>query len=806
MARDQRWRVIDHRGFEACALVSLAPMHGARSASLTLIVPADVIAPVRQRIRWEPTSMRGGCALLAQGLRCVLGSPALPIAPLTTLPWQFAAARAFIDHQATRVLLADEVGLGKTVQAALAVHVLRAAGRAARVLILTPAGLRDQWREELARLFGWAPTVADARELRLRRAAVGGHVNPWLAPGITIASQDFVKQPEVLTACTATPWDMLIVDEAHNLAPGTDRLSAAEGIGRTARRVLLLTATPHSGDDDAFEAMCEVGSLEGDPSPLVMIRRTAEAIGRGRERRVRLLRVRKDPAERRVHMLLDRYVRRVWNTPAADPNPARLLAMTILLKRAASSIAALARSLAHRLRCLEDGSPMPLQAILPFDDPGEVDRLDIDFPGSLGTPGLTDRAAELHFLNELLTSAADALACDSKLHLIGRFVCRVREPLLVFTEYRDTLHAIAGRLAGRTAVGTLHGGMNRRERAEAVQAFTSGRLHVLVATDVAAEGLNLHERCRALVNVELPWTPTRLEQRIGRVDRLGQSRRVHAVHLLRRGGVEPWLASRLAARAERARRSLGEDVDPSVADVATTAAALELGHAGNAPSSGLVRPRARSRNINREHWAEGLAETDAARVRDGDALLHAVLSRAAAPAREGHPPRFVTVSRRMARRLQLPPGITLVVRTTCDATGGWTPAPVFIALAFAIDWERAPRRCGSIIERLMPLVQAEAARRSCTLEQEERTRRVTKASLARERALMMATPLDHGAHAAGALQPGLFDRRAERRRAATAEAERQRLLRHASYISAFEADLAAPREVSVDPIVAFVVR
>ena len=122
--------------------------------------------------------------------------------------------------------------------------------------------------------------------------------------------------------------------------------------------------------------------------------------------------------------------------------------------------------------------------------------------------------------------------------------------MLVFTEYRDTLQHLSTALVDFAPL-RLHGGLTTRERADVLRQFTAGRTAVLLATDAASEGLNLHHRCRLVVNLELPWTPQRLEQRIGRVDRLGQQRRVHAVQLVAMNTREESMGTRLDERAER---------------------------------------------------------------------------------------------------------------------------------------------------------------------------------------------------------------------------------------------------------------
>src|SRR5206468_2764994 len=128
--------------------------------------------------------------------------------------------------------------------------------------------------------------------------------------------------------------------------------------------------------------------------------------------------------------------------------------------------------------------------------------------------------------------AREAARHETKIARLVRLLEVLREPVVVFTEYRDTLLHLQRRLGFSAAA--LHGGLTRDERSAALADFASGRRRVLLATDAAGEGLNLHQACRVVVNLELPWNPMRLEQRIGRVDRIGQRRTVHAFHLIAR--------------------------------------------------------------------------------------------------------------------------------------------------------------------------------------------------------------------------------------------------------------------------------
>ena len=193
---------------------------------------------------------------------------------------------------------------------------------------------------------------------------------------------------------------------------------------------------------------------------------------------------------------------------------------------------------------------------LPFDDgEGEFDGGDVDPAWTI--PSLADVEDERRLLTAVTESAQQASQHESKVRALRRLLARLAtrgERAIVFTEYRDTLQWIAGRLPLRWVM--LHGGLTREERRAAIDTFTSGPSQVLLATDAAGEGLNLHHACRIVINLELPWNPVRLEQRAGRVDRIGQRRTVHAFHFLASGLGEEDIRERLRLRIARARADI----------------------------------------------------------------------------------------------------------------------------------------------------------------------------------------------------------------------------------------------------------
>ena len=229
---------------------------------------------------------------------------------------------------------------------------------------------------------------------------------------------------------------------------------------------------------------------------------------------------------------------------------------TVLTKRALSSAAALALSTNRRLDALAGVPADPLaQRALPFDAPIDIDDDLADAAPLLASPAFDQAGDERVALDRILAAATHASPHERKVAALRRLLRRVREPLIVFTEYRDTLMRLEAdesvRRLRRPVL--LHGGLSRHERRLAVQAFTSGRADLLLATDAGSEGLNLQRNCRLVVNLELPWNPVRLEQRIGRVDRLGQTRTVHAIHLYAARTPESRVLAGLVRRVERIR-------------------------------------------------------------------------------------------------------------------------------------------------------------------------------------------------------------------------------------------------------------
>ncbi|MEQ1573570.1 MAG: DEAD/DEAH box helicase [Vicinamibacterales bacterium] len=720
-------------------------------------LPRDLRPRVVSPRRWQHLArvVLAGAAPAWTSLRSAVA------ANFTLLPFQLEPAMAYLRGHACRFLIADAVGLGKTVQAGLIIAEMLRRTPDGRALVIAPAGLRDQWRDELNARFGLAAEVLDAGSVARAVARLAPRVNPWAVLPLIITSADYVKRPEVIRSCESLVWDVIAFDEAHSLMGHSDRAAAAAALAARARAVVMLTATPHSGDDKAFERLRGLGNIHGG-FPLLTFRRTREALGsvapsRSSRRRSTLLRVMPTTAEMAVHEALLEYARHVWTEP--DNGAGARLAVGVLLRRACSSPASLARSLERRIALLSDTreESTERQFFLPLAGESYGD----DTPWrELAAPGMRNREAEIDCLRSLVSLATAAIggesAGESKLRALRKLLARAAEPAIIFTQYRDTLAHISHSLPAGASV-QLHGGMTYGERRDAARAFTHGGARLLLATDAASEGLNLHQRCRLVVSLELPWTPLRLEQRVGRVDRFGQARTVHAIQLVAAGTSEESVVARLTSKAERA--------EAMVAEAVVNGSSRET---NDPPVPALLSSFTSLRSD---------AEAEAARVRDARVLGAGADARAGAWS-SSRPP--MTVIRRRHGRGH---GTT----TAASPQRLWAFRLLFLDRDGEFVWEslvgiragsmmsaghRAPAGTVSAVRRYLdvpPQVSEHLA--AAHREHGDRLAGDLRALVAlmgaRERAIASVLQQRRARLSAAMLQPGLFDRRHER----TAEAQ-----------------------------------
>jgi superfamily II DNA or RNA helicase len=731
VVRDESWTVASTEAFERCTLVTLdGSGPGNMGLRFQVVTPFDTVRPIEAgppRLRKRQAVLRTALTAIAHD-RPALGLWTTADANLDLLPYQLEPALAVL-RGATRVLLADAVGLGKTIQAALILSELRARGLVDRALILCPAGLRASWQAELRDRFGLSAAVLDHSALDSGLVDQPAGVNPWTSQPVVIASIDFVKRPEVLAAVEAAAVDLVIADEAHHLTPGSDRGRAVERLAARAPWLLLLSATPHSGDRAAFEYLTGIGSL-GDP--LAVFRRGRRDAGLPANRHDHLLGVAPTADEDHLLRAVTAYARAIWQARGRSDRAVQLVAIT-LARRAASSAAALGRTLVRRLDLLSGAAPsQPIQASFEWedDDQGDGD----EFDQTLACPGLDDGQDERGRIKDLIGLAARAGLRSSKLRRLQRLLTRSGEPAVVFTEYRDTLSAAVDALTGHFRIGAIHGGLPAAVRQEVIQQFQRGGLDVLVATDTAGEGLNLHQRCRLVVDLELPWNPLRLEQRVGRVDRLGQERRVHAVHLLHRQSIEDTVWRHLERRRRLAGLALEDLTPPSEEDVARA-----VFDDGSLP---LPEGRPLALTSIDEAPAEAARAGSQRRLRRRAGAQRRLRRQAGATSERG----VYAWPRR--RRYRDDRGIALVESTWLGSTGGMIERRV---CAFQVDAipsgnGSGPRSWRQAAERIVTLVDSPLPPRL------QSTREQVLARIAGARARLASAPALH--------QASLFDRRA----------------------------------------------
>jgi hypothetical protein len=467
-----------------------------------------------------------------------------------------------------------------------------------------------------------------------------------------------------------------------------------------------------------------------------------------------------------MHALLDDLTRRAFEGLRSGDRDMRL-ALGIMHKRALSSAASLERSIRRRLDLVPAGAPDGgIQLTLPLDDRhGEHDVA--DEPPAWTAPVLDDPDAERRLLSAIADAAHEAAGHESKILALKRLLRRCAnrgESAIVFTEYRDTLMHVRALLRTRCVV--IHGGLNRHERRAALAGFSQSPGSVLLATDAAGEGLNLHRAARVVINLELPWNPVRLEQRIGRVDRIGQQRTVHAFHLIGRGTGEARILERLGTRLQQARLDIGTS-DPlgSLVDAEGTVASDES-----------LKPMRLAADGGREHQ-------------------HLAFVRVIAKARQAVDTPFnrplLAFSRRRGTRLALGSAWLLIFRTTAEDQYGRVVASRLVPLRIHLEamTARGDRECVASLSAFIgchPTVERLIDATGWMAEVRPAHTAFWSTRLSRELAVAGASTTP----APDPVEPRLFDRRIERDEADRAAVESEERADAARRVAAVREALA----------------
>lgn len=526
---------------------------------------------------------------------------AVNVSKVDPLPHQVEAVYGYVlKLPRIRFLIADDPGAGKTIMAGLIIKELKLRHLIDRVLIVVPGHLKEQWRRELKDRFEETFLIMDRGLLKAQPGE-----NVWTREPYLITSIDFAKQDDIRALIKSSQWDLVIVDEAHKMAAyqyGNKvkknlRYLLGKVLSRISTHLLFLTATPHKGDQENFRLFLDL--LEpGFFANSEMIRESITA----RDNPLLLRRVKEDlkdfegkplflprhvqtlsfnlgvdsPKEKELYNELSAYVNSQYNKALTkDKKNNVAFALVILQRRLASSTYALRKSLERRkirLQELLDGAEEKKRSVSTIDfekidDLSEEQKWEEEqiWETLSVAENRVELRREIETLETLVETAREVITSETEIKVrelrktLDNFGEEFSgEKILIFTESRDTLSYLQRKMeAWGYAATVIHGGMKLEERIEAEKEFKN-RTQILIATEAAGEGINL-QFCHLMINYDLPWNPNRLEQRMGRIHRYGQTKECSVVNLVAEDTREGMVLTALLSKLEEIKNALGSD-------------------------------------------------------------------------------------------------------------------------------------------------------------------------------------------------------------------------------------------------------
>lgn len=552
----------------------------------------------------------------AQRIRLAgLFDPMLAVATsdVQPLPHQIRAVYGeLLPRTPLRFLLADDPGAGKTIMAGLYIKELILRDDVKQCLIVAPGGLVEQWQDELFFKFGLRFDI-----LTNQLIDTDINVNVFEKHPLLIARMDQLSRNEELQAQLGdTEWDLIIVDEAHRMGAHyfggklekTRRFQLGEVLGTITRHLLLMTATPHSGKEEDFQlflTLLDRDRFEGKQTKTadtsgIMRRMVKEDLltFEGRrlfpERIAETVPYRLTAGEYDLYELVTSYVRDGMNRAEKLLDGKRRntvgFALTVLQRRLASSPEAIYKSLVRRTERLERRRDDIIAGKYTEKDPGydvavidqeeynadEIETIEEELlDAATAAQTIEELNRELLELAELVKAAKQVRdsGTDRKWSELSEILqdhaIQVDDngwprKLIIFTEHRDTLDYLTQRIRALFGKGealrAIHGGVRRQERRQITEEFTKNReVQVLIATDAAGEGLNL-QAAHLMVNYDLPWNPNRIEQRFGRIHRIGQTEVCRLWNLVAANTREGEVFLRLLEKIDEMRKAYGGKV------------------------------------------------------------------------------------------------------------------------------------------------------------------------------------------------------------------------------------------------------
>ena len=629
-------------------------------------IPAkDAVVRVRtNRLRSVGGSARGSSVWLSYVVAAARVSDTLtgdsllaPIeAPVRPLPHQVRALQRAAAGDRVRYLLADEVGLGKTIEAGLIMRELKLRGMVRRTLVVAPKGLVTQWIAEMRTHFDEEFRLFSPSDFQaFRRIAPTDNV--WRTWDQVVCSIDSVKPLDVrrgwsrervaeyngdrFDGLTAAGWDLIVVDEAHRLGGSTDqvaRYQLGRGLAHAAPYLLLLSATPHQGKTDAFHRLMSLVDDEAFPDPGSISRERVRPFVIRTEKRhavdtdgrplFKPRSTRLEPIawearhgrQRALYEAVTEYVRAGYNQALREKKSHVGFLMILMQRLVTSSTRAIRTTLERRLEVLQE----PDEQLLLFPELSEEEWADLDGQEQMDTllttrlAALKDERAEVELLLDA-ARATEAAGPDAKAEALLDWIYRLQQEesdpdlkVLVFTEFVPTQEMLREFLADRGfSVVCLNGSLGMEERENAQRSF-AGNARILVSTDAGGEGLNL-QFCHVVVNYDIPWNPMKLEQRIGRVDRIGQAHAVRAVNFAIQDTVEHRVREVLEGKLAVILQEFGVDKTGDILDSALAGQLFD-----NLYVEAILRPEALDAGVDAA--VETVREQGRA-VRDNVAIL-----------------------------------------------------------------------------------------------------------------------------------------------------------------------------------------
>ena len=517
------------------------------------------------------------------------------------LPHQIEAVYGYVlKLPRIRFLIADDPGAGKTIMAGLIIKELKLRKIAKRFLLVVPGHLREQWLRELKDRFEESFTFVDRNYMDAHYAE-----NVWEKENQIITSIDFAKRTEILPAISSALFDFILVDEAHKMSAyrygekisKTDRYMLGEVLSKATEHFLFLTATPHKGDPENFRLLLDLlepgffadskmltQSIESKDNPL-FIRRIKEDLKdfEGKPlflpRHVKTFAFKLSNEEMILYNAVSEYVNEQYNKALAKDRRRNVtFALIILQRRIASSTFALFKSLIRRKDKLQglmdtankNGELPQSDTVFDFEETEDEDEQDRWKEEALWeTLSVAENREELQREIDTLVGLIDQSKAliesetEVKLQQLKSTMQDLQhknpgEKVLIFTESKDTLEYLEKRIRSwGYSINVIHGGMSLEDRVAAERIFKN-ETQVMVATEAAGEGINL-QFCHLMINYDIPWNPNRLEQRMGRIHRYGQTKEVYIFNLVAANTREGMVLEKIFQKLDEIREVMNSD-------------------------------------------------------------------------------------------------------------------------------------------------------------------------------------------------------------------------------------------------------